>query len=93
MVEKTPPQTADPMQFPSEFTIKVFGLASDAFEMEVITIIRKYVYDLRENSLSNRYSKDKKYLAMSITFIAESREQLDSIYRELSSNPHILMAL
>lgn len=81
------------LKFPCEFTVKVFGIASDVFEMEVITITRKHVSDLRENALSLRYSRDKKYLALSITFMAQSREQLDNLYRDLSSNSHILMAL
>lgn len=83
----------DPLKFPCEFTIKVFGLASDEFEMEVITITRRHIKQLRENSLATRYSRDRKYLALSITFTAESREQLDALYRELSHSPRILMVL
>lgn len=82
-----------PLQFPCEFTVKVFGMASEAFEMEVITLTRRHVMDLRENALALRYSRDRKYLALSITFTAQSREQLDNLYRDLSSSPHILMAL
>lgn len=81
------------LKFPCEFTIKVFGIASDAFELEVITIVKKHVKSLRENALANRYSKDKKYLALSISFTAYSREELDNLYRELSRSPYILMAL
>lgn len=81
------------LKFPCEFTIKVFGLASDAFELEVITIVKKHVESLRENAFASRYSKDKKYLALSISFTANSREQLDNLYRELSRSPHVLMAL
>ncbi|MDX1901734.1 MAG: DUF493 domain-containing protein [Gammaproteobacteria bacterium] len=81
------------LKFPCEFTIKIFGLASDAFEMEVITIVRKHIKFLREDALSSRYSKDKKYLALSISFTANSREELDNLYRELSRSPHVLMAL
>lgn len=81
------------LTFPCEFVIKVFGMASDQFEVEVLTIIRKHVADLRENALRSRPSKDKKYLALTITIHAESKEQLDDIYRDLSASPHVLMAL
>jgi putative lipoic acid-binding regulatory protein len=91
MTQKTEPQS--PLQFPCEFMIKVFGHASDQFELEVLTIIRKHVQDLRENALSVRPSKDGKYLALTIKINAESKDQLDDIYRDLSRNPHILMAL
>jgi uncharacterized protein len=84
----------DPLlQFPCEFAIKVFGMASDEFEAAVLTIIRHHVDDLRENALTCRLSKDGKYLAITITIEAQSREQLDNIYRELTSHSLILMAL
>ncbi len=82
-----------PFQFPCEFLIKVFGQASDQFELEVLTIIRKHIPELRENALVCRPSKDGKYLAITITITAESKAQLDDIYRDLSANPHVLMAL
>lgn len=81
------------LTFPCDFIIKVFGLASDEFETAVITIIRKYVNDIREDTFRTRPSKDGKYLAMTATIKVDSREQLDNIYRELSSSPLVLMAL
>jgi putative lipoic acid-binding regulatory protein len=81
------------LQFPCEFVIKVFGNKNDDFETAVITIIRQYCHDIRENAFAYRPSKDQKYLAISVTIDAESQEQLDNIYRELSSNPNILMVL
>ncbi len=82
-----------PFQFPCEFVIKIFGLASDAFELEALTIVRKHISELREDAIKSRLSKDGKYLALSITIHAESKEQLDTLYRELSASSHILMAL
>ncbi|HSW69682.1 MAG TPA: DUF493 domain-containing protein [Gammaproteobacteria bacterium] len=80
-------------QFPCEFMIKIFGKASSQFELEVLTIIRKHIQDLKENAISCRPSKDGKYMALTIKITAESKSQLDDIYRDLSSNPHVLMAL
>ncbi len=82
-----------PLHFPCDFVIKVFGLASDQFELEAITLIRKHITELREDAIRSRPSKDGKYLALSITITAESKDQLDAIYRELSASPHVLMAL
>jgi len=84
---------ASAFQFPCDFVIKVFGHASDEFELEVLTIIRKHVDDLRENALASRLSKDGKYLALSITVTARDKYQLDDIYRDLTANSHVLMAL
>lgn len=81
------------LTFPCEFVIKVFGLASDEFEASVITLIRNHISDIRAEAFKTRPSKDGKYLALTITVDIETREQLDSIYRDLTSNPLILMAL
>lgn len=81
------------LQFPCEFAIKAFGLASDEFEVTVLTIIRNHVETLREDAIKNRPSKDGKYIALTIMIEAESKEQLDAIYGELSSHPLVLMAL
>lgn len=82
-----------PFQFPCEFLIKVFGNTSDQFELEVLTIIRKHVEDLTEDALRVRPSKDGKYLAITVKINAQSKAQLDDIYRDLSANPHVLMAM
>jgi putative lipoic acid-binding regulatory protein len=81
------------ISFPCEFAIKVFGNKSEDFETAVITIIRKHCAELRENAFAYRPSKDGKYLAITITIQAESKEQLDTIYQELSANPNVLMVL
>ena len=81
------------LQFPCEFVIKIFGLRDDQFEMEALSIIRKHVADLRENAIQSRPSKDGKYLALTVTITADSKEQLDLIYQELSANTHVLMTL
>ena len=82
-----------PLHFPCEYVIKIFGVASDEFEVKALTIIRSHVPDLREDAIRNRKSKDGKYMALSITVTAKSREQLDSIYQDLTASPYILMAL
>lgn len=81
------------IKFPCEFTVKIFGNASDEFEISALTIIRKHLPELREDAIRIRPSQDKKYMAMSVTIHATSKEQLDNLYRELSSCPHVLMVL
>lgn len=81
------------LKFPCDFVIKVFGLASDEFEVAVITIIRNHIKELREDALQFRPSKDGKYLALTVNVHVESKEQLDNIYRDLTASTHVLMAL
>lgn len=81
------------MEFPCEFTLKLFGLADSQFETAALTIVKAHVHNLNDQALAIRSSANGKYESISITFTAESREQLDNLYRALSDSPEILMAL
>lgn len=81
------------LKFPCDFTIKVFGLGSDEFEAAVLVIIHKHAPNLSGRAIQSRASESGKYRALSITIHVDSKEQLDNIYRDLSSSPHVIMAL
>lgn len=81
------------LTFPCQFTIKVMGSGNAVFENSVNQILNKHLPDLNPDAISRRDSRQGNYVALSIVFEAQSREQLDAIYRELSACEHILMAL
>ncbi len=100
MASQTPTNKPAPLDekkggltFPCEFVIKVFGLTSDDFKHNMLTLVRKYQPNLSIDAMQIRPSKDGKYTALSITVYVESQTHLDTIYRELSTNPSVLMAL
>jgi len=82
-----------PFEFPCSFPIKVFGLDEDEFETLIVSIIRRHVPELYPENVSSRLSHGGKYLAVTATFIADSREQLDALYMELSAHERVLMVL
>lgn len=81
------------LTFPCDFTIKVFGYATDEFEAAVLSIINKHVANASDCTHQSRPSSNGKYSALNITVHVASKEQLDGIYRDLSSSPQVLMAL
>ena len=81
------------MEFPCSFAIKAMGLAADDFDALIVTIVRQYVPNLSEGAVRSKPSAAGKYLSVTITFEADSRAQLDDIYRALSAEKRILMAL
>lgn len=81
------------MSFPCDFPIKVMGKADLEFQAVVLAIIRKHMPTLGEAAVDTRYSKGNKYLSLTVTAHATSQEQLDALYRELSANEHVVMAL
>ncbi len=89
MSEKQPPV----LEFPCEFPIKAFGHACADFDAKVAALVRRHAPDLAEGAVRSRQSGGGKYLAVTVTIRAQSQAQLDSIYRELSGNPDILMVL
>ena len=59
----------------------------------MLDIVRRHVPHLPEGASHTRLSSGGKYLAVTVTFVAESREQLDALYRELSAHPRVVMLL
>lgn len=88
-----PPPEESLLKFPCEFTIKVFGAMDPDYEQTIIDLIRPLAPNISRGSIQSRTSENGKYLSLSITLYVESREQLDNIYRALSSSPKVLMAL
>jgi putative lipoic acid-binding regulatory protein len=82
-----------PLQFPTEFPIKVMGHANEAFEAEVLRIFRKHVPDLSEAAVRSRDSAQSNYRSLTVTITAQSREQLDAIYYDLTASELVIMAL
>lgn len=81
------------LTFPCQFPIKVMGLATDDFDALVVTLIRRHSPDLLEGAVRTRLSRAGKYMSVTVTVEARSRLQLDDIYRELTGNERVLMAL
>ncbi len=79
--------------YPCEFPIKIIGLANDVLEGIVIQILNQHVSDLGEGAIRSTLSKNNKYVSITATIHAQSQEHLDDLYRALSSNPHVLVAL
>ncbi len=79
--------------FPCEFPIKAIGRSSADFQATVVSIIRRHAPDLDERTVNSRVSGQGKYLSISATFTAHSREQLDQLYIELSGHDQVLWVL
>lgn len=81
------------LTFPCQFPIKVMGRSGDEFEFAVVQILRKHLPQLAEGAIRRRDSRQNNYAALTIVVEAQSREQLDAIYCDLSACEHVLMAL
>lgn len=94
----TPAAAADPRKdslitYPSRFPIKVMGLKVDGFVHTITQIARQFDPAFDAASVELRDSSAGKYLGITITVTATSREQLDDLYRALTSHPMVKVVL
>lgn len=81
------------LEFPCVFPIKVMGRTRDGFAQAIVAVVQKHAPDFDATTLEMRASSAGKYLSLTCTINATSREQLDDLYRELSAHPMVVMVL
>jgi len=92
----TPPENprADSLiEYPSQFPIKVMGTKVDGFVHAVTYIAEQFDPTFDASTVELRESKGGNYLGVTITVTATSREQLDELYRTLTSHPLVKVVL
>ena len=82
-----------PQEFPSDFPIKVMGRHDSDLRALTQAIVEKHAGPIADTRVKTRTSADGNFLALTYVVHAESREQLDKIYRELTACKSVLMAL
>lgn len=81
------------IEYPSAFPIKVMGPAAEGFVEAIVSIARQFDPVFDAATVETRPSKAGNYLGITITITATSREQLDELYRTLSSHPMVRVVL
>ena len=94
----TSPPPNDPrkdslIEYPSRFPINVMGLKTDGFVHAVTEVARQFDPGFDAAGIELRDSRSGKYLGVTITITATSRQQLDDLYRALSSHPMVKIVL
>jgi putative lipoic acid-binding regulatory protein len=95
---QTPPLNDDPrkaslIEYPSDFPIKVMGARVDGFAEAMVELAQQFDPSYDPATLEMRPSKAGNYLSVTLTIRATSREQLDNLYRALTSHPMVKVAL
>jgi len=81
------------LEFPCRFPIKMMGRDSEQFRRVAIELVEAHTGRIPENDITMTSSRRGTFLSITVTIDAESREQLDNIYRALSAHEEILVAL
>jgi putative lipoic acid-binding regulatory protein len=87
------PKQESLLTFPCVFPIKVMGRREDGYAQTITGIVLRHAPDFQPQTLEMRASKNGRYLSLTVTINARSREQLDALYSELSKHPMVMMVL
>jgi putative lipoic acid-binding regulatory protein len=81
------------IEYPSQFPIKVMGAHVEGFIEAITHVARQFDPGFDASTIEQRPSKGGNYLGLTITITATSREQLDEIYRTLTTHPMVKVVL
>ena len=79
------------LKFPCDLPIKVFGRNDPGFRDAILKIVESHYG--KAYTLAEQQSRQAAYVSLTITVRAESRAQVDAVYRELVAHELVLMAL
>ena len=89
-----PPSRADSLiEYPCRFPIKVMGAKVDGFVEAIAAVATAFDPGFDAADIELRDSKGGNYQGITITITATSREQLDELYRTLSTHPMVKVVL
>ena len=81
------------LEFPCRYEIKAMGRCDALFETRVNDIVGRHLGGVPIVHTFTRESSGGRYLSVTCTIEAISREQLDSIYLDLHSEVDVLVTL
>jgi putative lipoic acid-binding regulatory protein len=91
------PQGAAPheslIEYPCRFPIKVMGANVNGFVHAMTEVAERFDPNFDASTIELRNSSSGHYLGITLNINATSREQLDEIYRTLTSHPMVKVVL
>ena len=81
------------IDYPCDFPIKIFGQSQQGFAQAVMEVVSHHDPDFNAGTIEMRSSSKARYISLTCTVHATSREQLDALYQELCDHPLVVMVL
>jgi uncharacterized protein len=81
------------LEFPCEFPVKMMGRETPEFHVTARALVEKHAGPIPDEAIQSALSRNGRFVSITVTINAQSREQLDNIYRELTAHDDVLMAL
>jgi len=81
------------IEFPCLFPIKMMGRDTPEFRAAARALVEKHAGEVADDAVKAASSRNGTFVSITVTITATSREQLDTIYREVTAHEEVLMAL
>ena len=79
--------------YPTHFPIKVMGDNVEGFAEAIIELVRNFDPSFDAATLERRPSKAGNYMGLTVAVFVTSRDQLDEVYRTLTTHPMVKVVL
>lgn len=80
-------------EFPCAFPLKIMGRADCDLAQAVLAVVLRHDPGFDGKTMEMRLSSAGKYLSLTCTVAATSKQQLDNLYRELTGHPLVKLVL
>ncbi|MCU0926155.1 MAG: DUF493 family protein [Hydrogenophaga sp.] len=81
------------IEYPCQFPIKVMGANVDGYLAAMTHVARAFDPGFDPSTIEQRPSKAGNYLGLTLSVHVTSREQLDELYRTLTTHPMVKVVL
>ncbi|MBM4233464.1 MAG: DUF493 domain-containing protein [Gammaproteobacteria bacterium] len=92
-VVSTTDPAASPLQFPTDYPIKVVGRTSRDFRARIDAVITQYSSSLSTDRVSERASGAGNFISITYTIVAESREQVTALVGALVATEGVMLVI
>ncbi|WP_407275160.1 YbeD family protein [Halothiobacillus sp. DCM-1] len=81
------------LEFPCRFPLKIMGPATVAFEAAMRDLVHEVLGERANTVWQVRPSAKGNFIGLTVTFTAEHRAELDTLYRAITAHPDVKMCL
>lgn len=81
------------IEYPTQFPIKVMGANVEGFMEAMVRVAQAFDVNFEPGTVEQRASKAGNYMGLTLTVHVTSREQLDELYRTLTTHPMVKIVL
>lgn len=81
------------LEFPVDFPLKIMGRRVDHFAQTISDLVRSHMPEFDPATIELRSSTKGTYLSLTVTVRVNCRQQLETLYNEISAHPLVRIVL